>query len=256
MRVGENLLSGGGVERSSFGILDARIEIECGLFGAAGIVDAVGAGKRVDVFVVEIEIAGQLAQLVRRGNSAEGIFRCDLREFERRLHQAVEACAGEVAGVGRGGALSEENADSDGAGAGFFEGFDLSEANQGGEFVAFADDAFGSGGSASHGAGDDVLGDFAEISFEFGVASFEFSLGHKIFQRRGRRGTRRRFNTKIYCNPLLLRRSGVQRRNPRSSRDSAAEIFGMIFASANSAMRWSPALKKHCRVGRDPSTPP
>ena len=35
--------------------------------------------------------------------------------------------------------------------------------------------------AASHGAGDDVLGEVAEVSFEFRVSSFEFSWGHKNF---------------------------------------------------------------------------
>ena len=54
-------MAGGGVERSAFGILDARIEIERGFFGAAGVVDAIGAGQRINVFVIEIEIAGERA---------------------------------------------------------------------------------------------------------------------------------------------------------------------------------------------------
>ena len=70
--VGEDFVSGGGVEGSAVGVLDARIEIERGFFGAAGVVDAVGAGERVDVFVIEIEIARELAELV------------DAREFRRR----------------------------------------------------------------------------------------------------------------------------------------------------------------------------
>ena len=127
-----------------------------------------GAGKRVDVFVIEIEIAAELAKLTARGDSAEGIFGGDLGEFESGLHHAVEASAGEVAGVGAGGALSEEDAHADGLRAGFFQGLDLAEADERGEFVAFADDAFGGGGAAFHGAGDDVLGDVAQVSFGFG----------------------------------------------------------------------------------------
>ena len=72
VRIRENFVAGGGVERSAFGILDAGIEIERGFFGAAGVVDAIGAGKRVDVFVVEIEVAGELIRVAR------------LREFRRR----------------------------------------------------------------------------------------------------------------------------------------------------------------------------
>ena len=158
VRVGEDFVAGGGVEGSAVGILDARIEIERGFFGAAGVVDAIGAGERVDVFVVEIEIAGELAELGGFGDSAEGIFGGDLREFQRGLDHAVEAVTGEVAGVGAGGALAIEDANADGARAGFFQGFDLAEADERGEFVAFADYAFGGGGAAGHGAADDVLG--------------------------------------------------------------------------------------------------
>jgi hypothetical protein len=61
VRVGQNFVAGGGVERSAFGILDARVEIERGFFGAAGVVDAIGAGERINVFVIEIEIAGERA---------------------------------------------------------------------------------------------------------------------------------------------------------------------------------------------------
>jgi hypothetical protein len=44
VRVGENLVAGGGVERSAFGVLDARVVIERGFLGAAGVVDALLAG--------------------------------------------------------------------------------------------------------------------------------------------------------------------------------------------------------------------
>ena len=50
MRVGQNLVAGGGIERSAFGILDARIEIERGLLRAARVVDALCAGKRINVW--------------------------------------------------------------------------------------------------------------------------------------------------------------------------------------------------------------
>src|SRR5580693_5432462 len=108
-------MAGGGVERSAVGILDAGIEVERSLFGTAGVVDAVRARERVDIFVVEIEIAGELAELRGFGDSAERIFRGDLREFQSGLHHAVEAVTGEVAGVGAGGTLAIEYAHADGA---------------------------------------------------------------------------------------------------------------------------------------------
>src|SRR4029077_16388596 len=47
--VGKNFVAGGGIERSAFGILDARIVIKRGFFSAASVVDALFAGKRVYV---------------------------------------------------------------------------------------------------------------------------------------------------------------------------------------------------------------
>ena len=118
--VGQNFVAGGGVERSAFGILDARIVVERGLLGAAGVVDALFAGKRVHVGGVEIEIAGERAELRGFGNAAEGIFGSDLGQFQRGLQHAVESFAGEVAGIGAGGALAVKHAHADGARAGFF----------------------------------------------------------------------------------------------------------------------------------------
>ncbi len=156
--VGENFVAGGGVETSAFGILDARVGIERGLFGAAGVGDALLAGQRIDVAGIKIEVAGERAELRGVGESGERIFGSDLRKLERGLQHAVEAVAGEIAGVGAGGALSVEHADADGTRAGFFQGFDLAEADEGGEFVAFANDALGGGGAAGHGATNEVAG--------------------------------------------------------------------------------------------------
>ena len=124
-------------------------------------------GKRVDVGGVEIEIAGERAQLRGFGNAAEGIFGGDFGQLQRRLQHAVESFAREVAGIGAGGTLAVEHAHADGAGAGFFQRFHLAQADERGEFVAFADYAFGGGGAAGHGAADDVLRDFAKIGFQF-----------------------------------------------------------------------------------------
>ena len=57
--------------------------------------------------------------------------------------------------------------------AGFFQGFDLAEAHERGEFVAFADHAFGGSRAAGHGAADDVLGKLRLRSVSsFGVSGF------------------------------------------------------------------------------------
>ena len=60
--------------------------------------------------------------------------------------------------------------------AGFFQGFDLAEADEGGEFVAFADHAFGGSGAAGHGAADDVLGEVFQVSCYFRFFSFELRV--------------------------------------------------------------------------------
>ena len=117
--------------------------------------------------MIEVEIAGDLAELLGRGNAAERIFRRDLRQLQRGLHHAVEAGAGKIARVGAGRALSEEHAHADRLRAGLFQGLDLPEADEGGELIAFADDAFGGGGAAGHGAADYVLRNFAEVGFDF-----------------------------------------------------------------------------------------
>ena len=45
VRVGEHFAAGGSVERSTFGVLHARIGIERGFLGAAGVVDPLRAGE-------------------------------------------------------------------------------------------------------------------------------------------------------------------------------------------------------------------
>ena len=67
-----------------------------------------------------------------------------------------------------------KHAHADGARAGFFQCFDLAQANQRGEFVAFADYAFGGGGASGHGAADDVLGELREDQFL--VSGFQFPV--------------------------------------------------------------------------------
>ena len=178
VRIGQDFVAGGGVERSAFGILDARIVVERGFLGAAGVVDALFAGQRVDVGGVEIEIAGQRAELRGLGNAAEGIFRGNLGQLQRGLQHAVERVAGEVAGIGAGRTLAVKYAHADGTRAGFFQRLNLAQAHQRGEFIAFADHAFRGGRASGHGAADDVLREFSKISFQFLVSSFQLSLRH------------------------------------------------------------------------------
>ena len=70
----------------------------------------------------------------------------------------------------------KKHAHANGSRAGFFQGFDLAQANQGGEFIAFADDAFGGGGAAGHGAADDVLGKLREDQFPVSGFGFQFEF--------------------------------------------------------------------------------
>ena len=65
-----------------------------------------------------------------------------------------------------------KDADADRAGAGFFQRFYLAQADEGGEFVAFADYAFCCRGAPGHGSADYILSYFPEISFQFLVSGF------------------------------------------------------------------------------------
>src|SRR5208282_6255004 len=132
-------------------ILDARIEVESSFFGAASVVDTIGAGQRIDIFVIEVEIAGERAELRRFRNSSEWIFRRDLRKFQRRLHHAVEAGWGKVTGICARCTLTGKYAHTDGSRSGFLERFDLAEADKRRELIPFAHHAFGSGCAAPHG---------------------------------------------------------------------------------------------------------
>ncbi len=134
--------------------------------------------------MVEIEIARERAKLRSLGNPAERIFRGNLCQLQRGFHHALETLAGKVAGVGAGSALPEENPHPDGLRARLFQSFDLAEANQGGEFVAFANHAFGGSGAAVHGAAHDVLGEIAQVSFNFGTSSFNLSGSHMTIERK------------------------------------------------------------------------
>src|SRR5208282_5559335 len=107
------------------------------------IINALGPGKRVYVFVIKLEVAGKGSELASFGNSGVRVLGTDLREFERRLQHALDAGGRKVAGMGAGGALSEENADANSARARLFQRFNLAQAYHSRKFVAFARDAFG-----------------------------------------------------------------------------------------------------------------
>src|SRR5260370_41854271 len=129
--------------------------------------------------MIEFEIARDRDQLRSFGIPAERIFRGNLCQLQCGFHHALETLAGKVAGVGAGSALPEENPHPDGLRAGLFQSFDLAEANQGGEFVTFANHAFGGSGAAVHGAAHDVLSEIAQANFEVGTSSFDLRGSRK-----------------------------------------------------------------------------
>ena len=71
-RVGQNLAAGGGVEAAAVGVGDARIGGERGGFSAARPLDALGAGERVDVVVVEVQVAGEEPNSAVSGRPVKG----------------------------------------------------------------------------------------------------------------------------------------------------------------------------------------
>ena len=156
MRVGQHFAAGSSVERAAFGVLDARVSVERGFFGATGIVNALGARERVDVLVIEIEIAGERSEFVGFRYAGVRVFGSDFRQFERRLQHSFDASRRKIARVRGRRAFSEEDAHADGSRSCFFQRFDLSEADDGGEFIALADDALGGRGAALHGATDHI----------------------------------------------------------------------------------------------------
>ena len=93
--VRQHFSAGGGVERSAFGVLDARIGIERGLFGAARVLDALGAGQRVNVFVIKIEVARKAIRAsrlreFRRTDLRNMIFASSSADFNMRSMPAAE----------------------------------------------------------------------------------------------------------------------------------------------------------------------
>src|SRR5271166_3089003 len=118
MGVGQYLVANGSVEGTAFGVDNARVGLERGLLGAARVVNAVSGGEGVDVVVVEIEVALQLAELSGVRDSGKRIFASDFGEGEGSVNELADAVGREVAGVGAGSALSEEDADPDSLGSG------------------------------------------------------------------------------------------------------------------------------------------
>ena len=106
-------------------------------------------------------------------------------------------CAGEIAGMSAGGALSEEHAHADGTRAGFLQRLDLAEADEGGEFVAFADDAFGGGGATCMARRTRSCGEV--FSFSFGFEFREVVSSHKSHKYFTTEHTETQRNLKLKC---------------------------------------------------------
>jgi len=81
MRVRQNLVSRSRVERSAFGVLDARVEIERSLFRSPRVIDTLRPRQRINVLVIKIEIAVSEPSCEASGIPAERIFRSDLRKL-------------------------------------------------------------------------------------------------------------------------------------------------------------------------------
>ena len=130
---------------------------------AAGDLDALGGRLLVDVVEVEVLVgASSWPNSSGSGRPAKGSSLVMRARVTAPSTRRVDAFGGEVGGGGAGCVrLADKDAEADGAGAGFFEGFDLAEADARGELVAFVDDGFGVGGSGFEGASEDVLRDFS-----------------------------------------------------------------------------------------------
>src|ERR1019366_3404914 len=139
-RIGQYLVVNGRVEGAPLGVDDARVRVKGRFLGEARIVDAIGGGQRIDVVVIKVEIALQFPELRRLGNTGKRVLAGDFGQRQCRVHQLLHTFRGQVAGVGTGGALSEEDAHADGFGAGFLQRLHFAETNDRGEFATIHGD--------------------------------------------------------------------------------------------------------------------
>ncbi len=112
------------------------------LLAAARLLDALLVGERIHIVVIESQLAGDLPELLGRGNARHGIFRGDLGQLNRRADQLLHAVGGEVAGGGVGRMLSHEDAHAQGSRTCFLQGLHLAQAHQGRELRTLADHRF------------------------------------------------------------------------------------------------------------------
>ena len=135
--------------------------------------------------MVEIEVAFNRAELIGLRDPSERIFRSNLREFKCGLHHAIDGVARKVTRVCAGGALPVEDSHTDGFRSGFFERLDLSEANDGGEFIALADNSLGRGCAARHCTSHDVLRQVFKVGVFVSDFAFLQLLALVIFHYKG-----------------------------------------------------------------------
>ena len=64
-RVGQDAMAGRGVEGTALRVLDAGIVVERSLLRAAGVVNALGSRKRIDVRMKQIQVVGVLPEQSR-----------------------------------------------------------------------------------------------------------------------------------------------------------------------------------------------
>jgi len=107
MRIRQHFSARGRVERSALRVFNARIGVHRRLFGAPRILDSLGSGKGINVFVIKMEVARKRSELAARGFPRTDP-RTDLRQFQRRLQHALDSGSGKIARIRAGRALPEE----------------------------------------------------------------------------------------------------------------------------------------------------
>ena len=172
--VDDDLVGRGGVEVAAAGVLDARIVGHGGGLGATGDLDALGGRLFADVVEVEAEVCFELAERWS-GSPAKGsslVMRASVMAPETSVSIASGERSEEEVLAAR---WPTKDAEADGAGARFFEGLDLAEADECGELVALVDDCLGVGCAGLEGFANDIGGKLLEIGAGYRRAVEDFS---------------------------------------------------------------------------------
>ena len=120
-------------------------------------------GMLVDVVEVEVQIAFELAELVRLRQSGKGVFAGDLRQRDRAVDEPRDAFVGEVGGRGARRVLSDKDAQAHGARARLLQRLDLPQPHQRRELIAFIDDGLGVGGAGFEGLREHIRSKLFQI---------------------------------------------------------------------------------------------